>query len=60
MKSKLEQINKLISEMEDEVPDGERLELELDYFEVRTLTGAGEVLIKEHTLKAKLVREVEL
>lgn len=56
MKSKLEQINKLISEMEDEVLDGERLELELDYFDVNKLSGA----VRSYTLKAKLVREVEL
>lgn len=56
MKSKLEQINKLISEMEDEVPEGERLELKLDYFDENTLSG----MVRSHTLKAKLVREVEL
>ena len=58
MKSKLEQINKLISEMEDEVPEGEVLDLDLDWYQTRKLECITPV--NNYTLKAKLVREVEL
>lgn len=47
----IEKINYLLDELEDSAPEGEDLELELDYSEVR-----GKKM--EYKLKAKLKREI--